>query len=155
MVLSSKTHFNLNRIAAVGAGVLALALSSFAQGKNPVILIPGLSGSELVHKGTMKKVWFRVTKSKSEDLRLPIMADPTKMHDDLIPGDVLRKVKIGIFPVTDIYGGFIKAMEERGGYHEEKWDSPSANGYQDSLYVFPYDWRLDIVQNSKLLIQRI
>ena len=155
MVLSCRKTFLLNRIAAIAAVMLALVLTSFAQGKNPVILVPGLSGSELLHKGTMKRVWFRVTKSKSEDLRLPVMADPSKMHDDLIPGDVLRKVKIGIFPVTDIYGGFIKAMEERGGYHEEKWDSPSEKGYQDSLYVFPYDWRLDIVQNSKLLIQRI
>jgi len=145
----------LDRTIAIVALTLVLVGLSFAQGKNPVILIPGLSGSELVHKGTMKKVWFRITKAGSEDLRLPILADPTKMHDDLIPGDVLRKVKFGIFPVTDIYGGFIKAMEERGGYHEEKWDSPSENGYQDSLYVFPYDWRLDIVQNSKLLIQNI
>ena len=50
---------------------------------------------------------------------------------------------------------FIKAMEIRGGYHEEKWDEPSEDGYQDSLYVFPYDWRLDNVENARLLIRKI
>jgi len=108
------------------AGILALILSFsiFAQGKNPVILIPGLTGSELRHKETNERVWFRAFKSKAEDLRLPISPDVTRNRDELVAGDVLREIKIGVFPVTDVYGGFIKAMETRGGYHEEKWDSP-------------------------------
>ena len=46
-------------------------------------------------------------------------------------------------------------MEQRGGYHEEKWDTPSADGYKDSLYIFAYDWRLDNVENARLLIRKI
>lgn len=133
----------------------ALSFSLLAQGKNPVILVPGLSGSELIQQGTGNKVWFKALKPKSGDLRLPISADLAANRDDLIPGDVLRHVKLGIFPVTDVYGGFIKVMEERGGYHEEKWDTPSENGYQDALYVFPYDWRLDNVLNARRLIRDI
>lgn len=83
------------------------------------------------------------------------MADPTKIHDNLTPGDVLRSVKIGIFPAIDVYGSFIKAMTLRGGYHEEKWESPSENGFEDSLYLFSYDWRLDNVSNARLLIKRV
>ncbi len=135
--------------------LVALNLSLFANGKNPVILIPGLAGSELLHEGTLARIWFKITKSKSEDLRLPVNADPTKMHDEAIPGDILRELKIGPFPITDVYGGFIKAMEERGGYHEENWDRPSENGFQDSLYVFPYDWRLDNVENARRLIKEV
>lgn len=131
------------------------ALSLFAQGKNPVILIPGLSGSELRHSVTKERIWFKTFKSKSEDLRLPLMADPTKMSDKLIATDVLREVKIGIFPGVDIYGGFIKAMEIRGGYKEEKFDAPSAEGYQDSLYVFAYDWRQDNVVSARQLLQKL
>lgn len=138
-----------------GTLLLALSFSVFAQGKNPVILIPGITGSELRHKETNERIWFRAFKSKSEDIRLPIFLDVTKNHDDLVPGDILREAKLGIFPVTDVYGSFIKAMEIRGGYHEEKWDEPSEDGYQDSLYVFPYDWRLDNVQNARLLIRKI
>ena len=136
--------------ARTGIALVALSISLFAQGKNPLILIPGLSGSELRTKDTNERVWFKTFRSKSEDLQLPIAADPTKLHDNLIATDVLRSVKIGIFPATDVYGGFIKAMETRGGYHEEKWDVPSENGYQDSIYVFPYDWRLDNVENARL-----
>lgn len=131
------------------------AFSCFAQGKNPVILIPGLTGSELRHSETKERIWFKGFKSKSEDLRLPLLPDPTKMRDKLLATDVLREVKIGIFPGVDIYGGFIKAMEARGGYKEEKFDAPSDEGYQDSLYVFAYDWRLDNVSNARLLLQKL
>ncbi|MFT3743980.1 MAG: hypothetical protein QM785_06750 [Pyrinomonadaceae bacterium] len=141
--------------AQIGIVVFAFAFAAFAQGKNPVILIPGLSGSELRHKVTNERIWFRTFKSKSEDLRLPIGPDLSKNRDDLVPGDVLREVKIGVFPVTDVYGGFIKAMEIRGGYHEEKWDSPSEDGFEDSLYVFAYDWRLDCVENARLLVRKV
>lgn len=131
------------------------ALSCFAQGKNPLILIPGLSGSELRDSETKERVWFKTFRSKSEDLRLPLLADSTKMRDKLIATDVLREVKIGIFPGVDIYGGFIRAMELRGGYKEETFDAPSADGFKDSLYVFAYDWRLDNVENVKLLIKKL
>ncbi len=142
-------------IARLGLFVLALSFSIFAQGKNPIILIPGMTGSELRHKDTGDKVWFKTFKSKAEDIRLPILADPTRMHDDLIATDALRNVKIAVFPVYDIYGDFIGAMEKRGGYHEESWESPSEDGYKDSLYVFAYDWRLDNVGNARLLIKKI
>lgn len=138
-----------------GVMIALCSLATLAQGKNPLVLIPGLSGSELRHSETNERVWFKTFKSKSEDLRLPLLADPTKMRDKLIATDVLREVKLGIFPGVDIYGGFIKAMEIRGGYKEEKFDAPSADGYKDSLYVFAYDWRLDNVENAKLLIKRL
>ncbi len=135
--------------------LFALSFSLFAQGKNPVILIPGLAGSELRHKDTKEKLWFKTFKSKSEDLRLPIFADPTKSRDDLIATDAVRSVKIAGLSVFNVYGSFIKAMEIRGGYHEERWESPSDEGYKDSLYVFAYDWRLDNVENARLLIRKV
>ena len=141
--------------ARTGILLVALSFSLFAQGKNPIILVPGLSGSELRNKITNERIWFKAVKSKSEDLRLPILADVTKMHDDLVASDILREVKIGIFPGIDVYGGFIRAMETRAGYHEEKWETPSDGGYQDSLYVFAYDWRLDNVENARLLVRQV
>lgn len=135
--------------------IAVCAISLFAQGKNPIVLIPGLSGSELRNAQTKERVWFKTFKSKSEDLKLPLLADPTKTGDKLIATDVLREVKIGIFRGVDVYGGFIKAMEVRGGYKEEKFDAPTAEGYRDSLYVFAYDWRLDNVSNARLLIRNL
>ncbi len=135
--------------------LLVSSASLFAQGKNPLILIPGLSGSELVDKKTGEKIWFRAIKAKSEDLRLPLSINIDRVKDNIVPGDVLRNVKIGPVTVTDVYGGFIRAMEMRGGYTEEKWDAPSEDGDHDSLYVFAYDWRLDNIENAQRLIASV
>lgn len=143
------------RAAATIVLVAACCISVFAQGKNPIILIPGLTGSELIDKTSGERVWFKAIKSSSEDLRLPVTLDPSKERDNIIPGDVLRTVKVGPISVTDVYGGFIRAMQMRGGYVEESWETPSEDGAGDSLYVYPYDWRLDNVENAHRLISKV
>src|SRR3712207_6330713 len=102
--------------------LMTASVCLLAQGKRPVILVPGITGSELINEKTGEKVWFRAIKPKSDDIRLPISTDLAKNRDDLLPGDVLRGVKIGPLAVADVYGSFIRAMELRGGYREEKWD---------------------------------
>ncbi len=135
--------------------LFALCFSVWAQGKAPVILIPGLTGSELIDKQTDERIWIRAFKSKNEDLRLPLNREPEKSADNLRPGDIIRSVKVGPFQVADFYGDFIKAMAVNGGYREEKWNEPSAQGFEDSLYVFPYDWRLDVVTNARRLVEDV
>lgn len=142
-------------IVLLAIAVWLFSISAFSQGRNPVILVPGLTGSELRHKETDERIWFRALKPKSEDIRLPVTSNFRESRDDLVRGDILREVKVGSFAVTDVYAGFIKAMQVRGGYFEEKWNSPSENGSEDSLYVFPYDWRLDNVDNARLLVREI
>jgi pimeloyl-ACP methyl ester carboxylesterase len=154
-VIQQKLRNCIHASLRVGVMIIALSFCLYAQGKNPLILIPGLAGSELRHKTTDEKIWFKTFKSKSEDLKLPLFADPTKTHDDLVATDALRNVKIAGLPVYDVYGDFINGMVQRGGYHEEKWDAPSADGFKDSLYIFAYDWRLDNVENARLLVRKI
>jgi pimeloyl-ACP methyl ester carboxylesterase len=132
----------------------ALCVSTLGQAKHPVIFIPGLSGSELRNPETHERIWFNPFRPRTGRIGLPLDADPTRMHDDLVATDAIRTVKVGLVPF-DIYGGFIKALIARGGYHEEKWDSPSANGGEAAVYVFAYDWRLDNVANARLLIHKI
>jgi Predicted acetyltransferases and hydrolases with the alpha/beta hydrolase fold len=134
---------------------ITAVLSITAQGKNPVIVIPGLTGSELVSTKNGAVVWFNVRRSRTDDLSLPISPNIAANHDSLVPRDILRSVKIGILPKTDAYEGLLTALETRGGYKEGKWDNPPINGYQDTVYVFPYDWRRDNVENARLLIRRI
>ncbi|MFN0277563.1 MAG: lipase/acyltransferase domain-containing protein [Pyrinomonadaceae bacterium] len=145
----------LSHSAKFGFLLFALSFSLFAQGKNPVIFIPGLAGSELRHKTSNDKIWVKALKSKSEDLRLPIFADPSQALDDLKPTDAIRYVKFAGLSVFDVYGGFIEAMEKRGGYREENWEKPSDKGFEDSLYIFAYDWRLDNVENARLLMRKV
>jgi len=142
--------------AAFGIAIsLSLFSAAFAVEKRPIIIIPGLTGSELINDKTGEVVWFKAPRSKEDDLRLPITANPIKSRDSLVPGDILRSIKFGIFPRIDVYGGLIEAFEKRGGYHEEKWNEPTAQGDDAALYVYPYDWRLDNVENARLLIRRI
>ena len=143
------------RCVCIGMLLLALSFSLYAQGNNPVIIIPGLTGSELVNKKTGETVWFKVRKSKVDDLSLPISANLARNHDNLVVGDILRSVKIGILPKYDVYNGLVQSLVTRGGYHEESWEMPSAKGFENAIYVFPYDWRLDNVENARLLVKRI
>ncbi|HYJ91021.1 MAG TPA: hypothetical protein VEV84_06925 [Pyrinomonadaceae bacterium] len=138
------------------AVVVALAaFYSFAQSKPPVVFIPGLTGTELVNGKTGEKVWFKLRRVKGDDLRLPISLNIAANHDSLIPGDVIRDIKAGLLPRVDVYGGFLTALETKGGYREAKWDAPSSRGYENTVYVFAYDWRRDIVENSRLLVRKI
>ncbi len=155
MTITSKIRIVVAH-AIVGVALSFVFLSSAqAQGDLPVIIIPGLTGSELVNQKTGEVVWFKAPRSKDDDLRLPISANLTKNRDNLVPGDILRSVKFGIFPRVDVYAGLVEAFKVSGGYHEEFWDTPTANAAEKSIYVFAYDWRLDNVENARRLIKKI
>lgn len=140
---------------AAAAATLA-ATPQLPKGKLPVIIIPGLIGSELVNKETNDIVWFGLRRAKTDDLRLPISTNIAENRDNLIPRDILRSVKLFKFlPETEIYERLANTLETTGGYTEGKWDAPTETGYEDTYYVFPYDWRRDNVENARLLIRRI
>ncbi|MFL6373761.1 MAG: esterase/lipase family protein, partial [Pyrinomonadaceae bacterium] len=132
----------------------ALAATALGQAKHPVIFIPGLTGSELKNPQTKERIWFNPFKPRSGRIALTLDPDPTVMHDSLEASDAIRSIKVG--PLSfDIYCGFVKALASRGGYHEEKWDSPTSRGGDAAVYVFAYDWRRDNVENAKLLVHKI
>jgi pimeloyl-ACP methyl ester carboxylesterase len=140
---------------AAAAATLA-ALPELPKGKLPVIIIPGIIGSELINKDTNDVVWFGIRRSNTDDLRLPISTNIAANRDNLVPRDILRSVKLFSFlPETEIYERLANALETTGGYKEGKWDAPTENGFEDTYYVFPYDWRRDNVENARLLIRRI
>ena len=125
-------------------------------GKPPVIVIPGLIGSELINKNTDETVWFNISRSKDDDLRLPISSNLAANKDNLVAGDILRNVKyLKFLPETEIYQSIADSLKLPGEYEEGKWDAPTATGFEDTYYVYPYDWRLDNVENARLLIRKI
>jgi pimeloyl-ACP methyl ester carboxylesterase len=133
----------------------AAVMCANAQSKPPVILIPGLTGSELIDGKTGTTVWFKLHHVRENDLRLPISPNIAANHDDLKPGDIIRDIKPGILPRIDVYRSFITSIETQGGYKEGQWDRPPSRGYENTLYVFAYDWRRDNVENARLLIRKI
>ncbi|MEJ7622520.1 MAG: hypothetical protein WKF34_00860 [Pyrinomonadaceae bacterium] len=121
-------------------------------GKNPVIIIPGISGSTMVNPATKKTSWFSVRRDKDDDLRLPMTsAILTENRDTLVATDIIREVSLPVLPDVEVYQTLIDALVARG-YTEAKWDSPVA---ADVFYVFPYDWRRDNVETAQLLFKKI
>ncbi|PYS97968.1 MAG: hypothetical protein DMF63_18105 [Acidobacteria bacterium] len=127
-----------------------------ASGKAPIIIIPGLTGSDLVNSKTDEVVWFNQHRSRADDIRLPISPNLASNHDNLVTKDIIRSVKfLKILPETEIYERLIDALQTRGGYREAKWNTATRMDAKDTFYVFPYDWRRDNVENARLLIRRI
>ncbi len=130
-------------------------LKNTAKGRLPVILIPGLIGSELVNKVTGDKVWFDLRRAKDDDLRLPISPNLKANRDNLVPSDILREIQLIKFtPKIEIYEKLIEVLQT-DGFTEGKIDAPAAGGDVDTFYVFPYDWRLDNVGNAQILMQKL
>jgi len=135
--------------------LVAIPMSALAQSENPVIIIPGLAGSELVNQKTGEVVWFKAPRSKDDDLRLPVTVNIARNRDNLVAGDALRSLKVGIFPRLDVYAGLIDAFKKNSGFHEELWDAPTDKAAEKAIYVYAYDWRLDNVENARLLVRKV
>jgi pimeloyl-ACP methyl ester carboxylesterase len=86
-------------------------------------------------------------------MKLPISPNITANRDGLSAGDIIRDVKFALRRI-DVYGGLLDSLS-KAGYREARWDSPGPRGYEDTVYVFPYDWRRDNVETARLLIRRI
>lgn len=142
------------KIALVLALIVAVAESSLAQtGKRPLVVIPGITGSQLVNAETGETVWFRFTGAGGDDdLRLPMTANLANNKDNLVARDIIREVKLpSILPDIGVYDKLLSSLRERG-YAEGDWENPQA---ADVYYVFAYDWRRDNVESARFLIQKL
>lgn len=154
---------------ALAVAILLSSVAAFAQtpaasptaatsptGKTPIIIIPGLTGSNLVNSRTGEEVWFKARRSKDDDIRLPISSNLLRNRDNLIVKDIIRKVEFfKVLPEIEIYERLINALETRGGYREANWSTAAKKDATDTFYVFPYDWRRDNVENAQLLVRKI
>jgi pimeloyl-ACP methyl ester carboxylesterase len=123
-------------------------------GKRPVIVIPGILGTELLNPKTREIVWPSAFRTSQEGL--PISPDLAANHDDLIPGKIIETVKLArVLPEVYVYRDLLVALRRYAGYRDGDWNNPAADGYEDTFYVFPYDWRQDNVSNARELIRRI
>jgi pimeloyl-ACP methyl ester carboxylesterase len=123
-------------------------------GKRPVIVIPGILGTELMNPKTGEIVWPSAFRTSQDGL--PISPNLAANHDDLVPGKIIETVKLArVLPEVYVYRDLLVALRRYAGYRDGDWNNPAADGYQDTFYVFPYDWRQDNVSNARELIRRI
>jgi pimeloyl-ACP methyl ester carboxylesterase len=123
-------------------------------GKRPVIVIPGILGSELINSKTGEKVWPSAFRTSEEGL--PISPNVEANRDDLIPGKIVETAKLAkLLPEVYVYRDLLEALRRYAGYREGDWENPDADGDRDTFYVFAYDWRQDNVANARELVRRL
>ena len=123
-------------------------------GKRPVIVIPGILGSELINSKTGETVWPSAFRTANDVL--PISPNLESNRDDLVPGKILETVRLArILPEVYVYRDLLEALRQYAGYREGSWENPGADGDRDTFYVFAYDWRRDNVANARELIRRV
>ena len=119
-----------------------------------MIVIPGILGTELLNPKTRETVWPSAFRKSQEGL--PISPDLAANRDDLIPGKIIETVKLArLLPEVYVYRDLLVALRRYAGYRDGDWNNPAADDYEDTFYVFPYDWRQDNVSNARELIRRI
>ena len=125
--------------------------------KRPVIVIPGTLGSRLVNQKTNEVAWPRFVISENAALALPITsANFAENRDDLAATEIIERARFfRLSPEIGFYDSLLTSLEQAGGYKHGKWDDPTPDGDHDTFYVFPYDWRRDIVENAQELTRKI
>ena len=119
-----------------------------------MIVIPGILGTELINPKTGETIWPSAFRTSQEGL--PISPDLAANRDDLVPGKIIETVKLArVLPEVYVYRDLLESLRRYAGYREGNWENPGAGDYQDTFYVFPYDWRQDNVRNARELVRRV
>lgn len=130
------------------------AAARTSTGKRPVIVIPGILGTELINPETKEIVWPSAFRTRNE--ALPMMPDLSANKDALVAGNIIEKLKLArVLPEVYIYRDLLETLRHTAGYKQRDWEDVGPGGDQDSFYVFPYDWRQDNVSNARELVRRV
>src|ERR1700682_2500675 len=73
--------------------VFAFETSAQTIGKAPIIIIPGITGSQLYNPRDDRNVWFSIRRDRDDDVRLP-MTSPilARNRDGLKVKDIIRTI---------------------------------------------------------------
>ncbi len=131
--------------------------------RNPVIVIPGLTGSKLVESETGRVVWGAfggdaANPEKPEDARL--IALPMRegdalreLRDDVRSDGVLDRLKLKVLGIPINLRAYFHILEAlgAGGYRDESLSLSGEVDWGDdhfTCFQFDYDWRRDNVENA-------
>ena len=132
------------------------ALARTRTGKAPVIVVPGILGSQLINRRTREIVWPSAFRSSTDGLSLPTTPDLASNRDELIAERIVETAKLArLAPDIYVYYELINALRRYGNYRDGDWDNPPPEGDRDTFYVFPYDWRRDNVESAQVFFRRI
>ncbi|HEU5283593.1 MAG TPA: hypothetical protein VFU53_07260, partial [Burkholderiales bacterium] len=134
--------------------------------RNPIIAIPGILGTKLVARDSLRVVWGAFDRgsanpARPEDARLialPIRAGQSLegLRDEVEPAGVLERVRVSLLgiPVDILAYAQILATLGAGGYRDESLGLAGAVDYGPghfTCFQFGYDWRRDNVESARQL----
>ena len=126
------------------------------EGKRPIIVIPGVLGSQLVNRVTGEVVWPSAFRSDRDGLSLPVSPDLAANRDELVATRIVDRARFArLTPQVYVYYGLLDTLRRYGGYREGDWNNPTQDGDRDTFYVFAYDWRRDNVESARELTRRV
>jgi lecithin:cholesterol acyltransferase len=132
--------------------------------RNPIIAIPGILGTKLVTRQSLRVVWGAFDRgfadpANPEDARLialPIHSEPVSgpRADEVEPAGVLDRVRVSLLgiPVDILTYAQILATLGAGGYRDESLGLAGAVDYgrdHFTCFQFGYDWRRDNVESAR------
>jgi len=133
--------------------------------RNPVILIPGILGSKLVHTPSDTTVWGAFTGKYADpqtatgarQIALPMREDAplSALRDSVRPDGALEQVKTRVLGLPFSLDAYIDILRSLGigGYRDESGALDRVNYGPDhfTCFQFDYDWRRDNVENAQRL----
>ncbi|HEY0404934.1 MAG TPA: hypothetical protein VGC89_04360 [Pyrinomonadaceae bacterium] len=132
------------------------AVARSRTGKRPLIVIPGVLGSQLINYETGEIVWPSAFRSSDDGLSLPISPDLASNRDNLVARKIVDTLRLSrLVPEVYIYHDLLEALKRYGGYREGDWNNPGPDGDHDTFYVLPYDWRRDNVETARDFVRRL
>ncbi len=130
--------------------------------RNPVIVIHGFLGSNLIDSRNNKNLWgefsaldsLRTSKTHIRGLTIPMeVGRPLKeLRDTTVPDGILESVKVDVLGVTFKEKAYqnLQNVLQRGGFHPEGAPFVKGKTY-NTLFEFSYDWRRDLQWNATKL----
>jgi pimeloyl-ACP methyl ester carboxylesterase len=103
--------------------------------QNPVILIPGITATELFDDYPLKteEVWTMMLNKEYERIAL---------HPDDLRYEAIEPAHVLPGRAFSIYNDLIKALRHELSFHADK---------PTPVFAFPYDWRVDVQITAKML----
>jgi hypothetical protein len=131
-----------------------LALLRDTSEKVPVILVPGITGSELRDRVSGELAWGKgknllFPRDGGYTLALPIEAK-SGSEPRLEAGEVIDEVRLAWIR-TPVYGPIAKLLQANG-YRRGDLVDPNPG---ENLFLFSYDWRQDNIKAVQLLFKRL
>ncbi len=151
------------------AAIYGDAARSESSRRRPVIVIPGILGSNLVQQDTGRIVWGAfsgtyadpLTSDGAQLIALPMVGgDLNELTDDVIPNGALDRVKLKVLGLPlelNAYHSLLHTLGV-GGFRDQQLAEVGAIDYGDkhfTCFQFGYDWRRSNAENAARLMRYI